>query len=512
MPVFITKINSASTDVTFEYLDSEAIWGLIVSATYDFDISDMSYTDGDDVLYEGIEALDQVYLQQNIVGKIGADEIRNGLVISIEYPESPNVGRTTASITIEERQKVSSHGALSDILDNVPSPHDVESFSETFSFERSENSYTRKRDVSLKYKQDAGHFFLNKARIFVQSMLFGSRPTFGYQEDGISENARFNTFFKPIITEKIDLLNKEVSFTESVETSNISSAGGVSYSKQSTHSLSIDKNGYTTKSYKASLLALNEPLEANILEAIKDFIQSTCNENSSEFNYPTAITKTINTDGGAAEVSINFTNDPSKNSITNISYRGSKSQQGEWNEYTFEIDIVSVGSNRIAAYNQTKNYWQNNIDVATTKIPILFPETVPQTLYEKSRSSTLSPIDRKITDKIIYTDNPQYNSSGNILKTSTTIKDTIGVQRHSLSPIVGDRTLIQKRNNAKNVSTRSINVQLVSKNFQSLESQALSIAETNQPSSTYKYIDSKTSTYNPSDGTSSASVNYIYFD
>lgn len=512
MPIFITKINSASTQVTFNYLNSEAVWGLIVSSSYEFDISDTSYTDGDDILYEGKDALDQVYLNQNIVGKIGSDEIRNGLVTSIDYPETPNVGRTTASISIEERQRVPSHGALSDILNNVPSPHDVESFSESFTFERGENSYSRNRNISLKYKQDAGHFFIDKARIFVQSMFFDSRPSFGYQEDGISENARFDVFFKPIVSENINLLNKEISFTETVTVNNIETLGDRNYSSQVSVSIDTDQIGYTTKNYKASLKALQEPLEANILDAIQDFIQNTYDENSSLFNFPTTITKNINTDGGSADISISFTNNPSKNSITNVVYTASKTKSGQWDEYSFDINIISVGASRIAAFNQTKQYWETNIDIGLSKVQSLFPETSSSILYEKSRNTTFSKFERRITDKIIYTNDPSYNSSGNILKRGVSVSDQIGVQRNSLLPILGERILLRKRDNSKTISSRTVQVNLVSKNLQSVESEAITIAESHTPPASYYYVDSKTSSHSPTNGTSSATVTFNYFD
>lgn len=514
MPIFITKINQASTQASFNYLDSEAIWGITLSCSYDFDVSDISYTDENDVLYEGIEALNQVYLQQNIVGKIGSDEIRNGLVTSISYPESPNVGKTTASISIEERQRVDSHGSLSNILDNVPSPQDVESFNESFSFQRQENSYSSSRDISLKYKQDAGHFFLDKARIFIQSMFLDSRPSFGYQEDGISEKARFNTYIKPIVTEEINLLNKSLSFSEKINVSRINDSEifAEKYSEEIKIDISVDDAGYTNKTYNATLIALKEPLELNILNAISSFLDQIYQENFQQFKYPVAISRSINSDGGVASVSVSFSNNPSLNSIINANYSASKTKAGSYDEYTFEISISSRGPNKNAAFLSSKNYWVNNFNIGLQKIPLLFNEVNSNNLYEKSRSVSFEKFNRQIRETVVYSTDPQYQINGDILKKSIQISDDLSLTRHTLTPILAERILLRKRTGSETIGNRSINVNLTSKTFKSLENDALSIAQSYNPNATYYYIDSKTSKFDPINGTSSASITYIYFN
>ena len=512
MSFFVTKINSESSTVSFNYLETEAVWGIIISSSYEFDLSDLSYTDQDDILHEGIDALNAVYLQQNIVGKIGSNEIRNGLVTSISYPESPNVGKTTASISIEERQRVNSHGGLYDILNNIPSPQDVESFTESFSFERGQNSYSRSRNVSLKYRQDAGHFFLDKARVFVQSMFFDSRPNLGYQTDGISEKGRFNNYLKPIVTENINLLTKEISFSETVESNSINDSDAFSdpYSEEIKIALSIDDKGYKRKSYDATLKALREPLELNILNAIEAFVNRIRQDNSAEFNYPISISRTINSDGGTASVSMSFTNDPSANAITNATYTVSKSNQGPWNEYSFSVNISSRGPNRIVAFNTSKAFWLNNYNIGFNKISTLFGDY--DNLFEISRNTQFNKFEKLITETVTYSTNPIYQAEGDITKKEIEFSDNIGVDRHTITPILAEREFLTLRGAGKTLSTRSVGVNLVGKTFSSLENQAVSIAESFPPTAGYVRISSKNSTYDPINGISSASIEFQYFN
>jgi len=512
MSFFVTKINSESSTVSFNYLETEAVWGLIISSSYDFDLSDLSYTDQNDVLHEGIDALNAVYLQQNIVGKIGSNEIRNGLVTSISYPEGPNVGKTTASISIEERQRVNSHGALSNILNNIPSPQDVESFTESFSFERGQNSYSRSRNISLKYRQDAGHFFLDKARVFVQSMFFDSRPNIGYQIDGISEKGRFNNYLKPIVTENINLLTKEISFSENVQSNYINDSDAFSdpYSEEIRITASIEETGYKRKTYDATLKALREPLELNILNAIEAFVDRIRQDNLAEFNYPISISRTINSDGGTATVSMSFTSDPSANSITNATYNVSKSSQGAWNQYSFSIDISSKGPNRIVAFDTSKSFWLNHYDMGYDKVSSLFGDY--NDLFEISRETQFNKFEKSISETVTYSTNPIYEGDGNITKKEIEFSDNIGVNRHAITPILAEREILTLRGAGKNLSTRSVSVNLVGKTLSSLENQAVSIAESFPPTAAYVRISSKNSTYDPINGTSSASIEFQYFD
>ena len=45
MPLIVTKITNASSNIEFNYLDSEHVWGLIFSANYEFSIHDARMED-----------------------------------------------------------------------------------------------------------------------------------------------------------------------------------------------------------------------------------------------------------------------------------------------------------------------------------------------------------------------------------------------------------------------------------------------------------------------------------
>jgi len=510
MPLIITKITNASSTVEFNYLDSEHVWGLIFSANYEFSIHDARMEDGDTLL-EGIEALQNAYMRPNIAAKIGIDEFRNGEITSLSLPDSSRAGITTASVAITERVKLDSDdGVLYDITQNIPSPQDVESFSEDFSFARSENSYSYNRTVNLKYRQDTAGDFLNKAYLFIKGMYFNNRPSYGFQEDGISEHARFNLGLKPAISEVYDILNKEITFTEAFSSNRIETKNGITFSKKSTHSQSLTEEGYTEKRYNVEVKALQNPIEINLNSGMQICLDDLISENSAEFGIPSSIEKTLQSDGGLGSLSVSFTNDPRQNSITSIDYSASKND-GDFEDYSFSLNVVTKGPNKNDAFDQSRLYLQNNPNIAVDKIAILFPETASITLNEVSRSISFDPFKRTASQNIKLTTNPDYqDQSDGILKRSISVSDTKQIDRDSVIPIFGKNEVII-RNQNKKVGKRSVSVDMVSDNESALQD-SLILASGSEPNTTYKYLTSKTTSENVLEKTISSKLEFTFFD
>lgn len=510
MPLIVTKITNASSNIEFNYLDSEHVWGLIFTANYEFSIHDARMEDGDTLL-EGVDALQNAYMRPNIAAKIGIDEFRNGEITSLNLPDSNRAGITTASISITERVKLNSDdGALYDITQNIPSPQDVESFSEDFSFSRGENSYSYNRNVNLKYRQDTADDFLNKAYLFIKGMYFNNRPSYGFQEDGISENARFDLGLKPAISEFYDILNKEIRFSESFSSNRIETKNGITFSKKSTHSQSLTEEGYTEKNYSIEIKALQNPIEINLNSGMQISLEDLISENSGEFGTPSSIEKTLKSDGGLGSLSVSFTNDPRQNSLTNVDYSASK-QNADFEDFTFSLNVVSKGPNRNDAFDQSRLYLQNNPNIAVEKVAVLFPETPSGDLNEISRSVSLNPFQRSASQTVNLTTNPDYADEGDgILKRKVSISDTNQLDRDSVVPILGDKEILIKNQNKK-VGNRSVTVEMVSENDSALEDSIL-LASGNLPDANYKYLTSKTTTENPLQKSVSSKLDFTFFD
>lgn len=510
MALFITKINNASSNVVFNYFESEHIWGSKTVATYDFSILDVQYDDGTDALLSGIEALQLAYARPEIAAKIGVDEFKNGNVTSISFPSSERVGSTTASITIEETARVTDDSVLSDIADNIPSPQDVESFSANFSFSRSDNDYSYTRTANLKYKQDTSGDFLNKAYLFLKNIYLGNRPEFGYQTDGISENARFNLKLKPLLQEEIDQIGKSVQLTESFSSSRITVEDGITYSKNSTHSNSLTEDGYTEKIYNLEIKALEEPLETVLNSGIELSLLSLLVENTG-YGKPFRIEKTINSDGGQGNLSVSFTDDPRRNQQTNVVYSVSKNGGGDFDEYSINVDVNTRGYNRNTAFIASKDYIDVNKHMGLIKIPAMFDITSGE-LFEKSRQVSYNPFERSASQSVSYSLDSAYKYEGDgVLKRGIQVSDTKQINRHDIVPIYGDKELAIENSSAKTAGTRSVSVDMVSLNSnRALD--ALQLASGELPPYNYYYMTAKRSNEQPTENSVNATIDFTFFD
>lgn len=512
MSLFITKIGNANTSVTYNYLDTEHVWGAIVSSNYEFSVLDVNFLDETDELVYGIEALEKAYARQNIAAKIGVDEFKNGLVKSISFPDSNRVGSTTASITIEERLSVENDGILSLLADNIASPQDVESFTEDFSFSRGENSYSYSRNVDLKYAQDAGGFFLQKAYLFLRNIYLGSRPSYGFQEDGISEFGKTDSTLKPDISVVINQIDKTVSLSENLETARIFFEGGINYSKLQTHALAIDENGYSSKVYSTSVKALNEPLEINVNSGLHLSLNSILAENTGIYGKPFIIEKTLNSDGGNAEMSVHFSNDPRLNSATNATYTASKRASDSFDLYSFDISVKSVGYDKYAAFQNSRQYLLNNQSAPYIKIPRLFPEISSGALNEVSRRVSFKPFERTADSSFEFTTDPAYADSGDgILSRKIQVSDVNSIARDFIVPVYGNSELIIK-NSAKTLGQRTVSVEISSIDINQAEATAIELATGEFPNHNYYYLSSKSSSIMPLENKAESNVSFFFFD
>lgn len=419
MSLIVNKVIRASNQINYNYLDSTHLFGYEVTANYTIDIADITFDNGSAVLLTGIEALNAAYGRKNIVARIGGDEFINGRFQSLSVGATSLTGETEAKIVIAESKRLNSYSD-DDFTKHLASPQWIESFQETFNFSRSDDSYSFTRNVSIKYKQDAGNQFLNNAKYFLRNIYFLRRPSYGTLNDGLSENARYTRNLKTNKTESIDLINLSVSFSESFQSSQIES--GSFYSKKVISSKNIDEKGFTNLDFNVEIKAFTEPLEENVLNYTKTIIDEYVSSNSSLYGRPILIEKGINKDGGIVNLKMSFTNDPSKNQENFISYSVSKNKVGTYFEYQLTVNYSSDGKDFEQRFTNVKSLYSSNQSTYSTKISSVFSSV--GSIYEKSRSTSFVKHEGKITENLSYSTDTAYNTSGGILKFKKTKSKT----------------------------------------------------------------------------------------
>jgi hypothetical protein len=437
MSLIINKVSSSSIQINYSFLDTDILFGYEVNATYKIDFSDITYTNEQNVLFEGINALREVYQRKNIVARIGGDAFINARIVSQDFEESSLVGNSSCNIVLQESRRLDSLPGFDyktqEFTSSIPSPQYVESFQETFSFSRNADNYSSSRNLSIKWKQDAGSQFLNNAKLFLREFYRNVRPNLGYQTDGISENARFNKNFRPLVTETIDLLNLSVSLQENVTTSLVESDY---YSKRQTYSVSITEAGYTEKKYNVEIKALKEPLESQAETACKEVVNEIISENSS-FAKPIEISKVLNKDGGIITLDISFSNDPSLTESQTRTYTVSKTKRGYFFDYEISVEITAEGKNQLEKVQNSKTYWTQQLSQYKNIITTFFSEA--SAIFELSRSTTFESVTGKIIDTVVFSDDDSYNAPNGLLKLKFTNNLNDKVDRISVFVDVVDK-------------------------------------------------------------------------
>jgi hypothetical protein len=436
MSLLVNNVINSNSQISYSYLGSQEVFGYLVTLNYTLKVEDIQFDNNDGVLLSGRAAIRSAYKRQNITARIAGDEILNGLLTRVSFAEGSLNGEDTVNITIEERRRLDNYSSKT-FAKYIPSPHLLEDFSESYDFTRSDADYSYNRSISIKYSQDAGNQFLTNAKAFLTNYYYANRPSLGYYEDGISENARFNKNYNGTLNQTIDLVNLSVDLQESFDSSFIVDSENVS--KKITTSNSVDEKGYLTKVISVELTSLKHHSSEVLGDAIGSTIDSIISDEESQFGKPFAIEKGITKDSRKASLSISFSTDPELSQENSISYNCTKNKAGAYFEYNLSVTYKAKDKNSQTRYDSVIALWTSNKDNNESKVVGLFSEATE--IYEQSRSATIDKPKGSVTENIKYTTNDSYDSGPlpkGILKFNISIQKKDKVKRNEVVLSVKD--------------------------------------------------------------------------
>ena len=509
--VIVNNVISASSQINYDYLETEELFGYTIEANYTIDLSDTNFQAGDTVLLQGREAIQEAYRRQNIVARIAGDEFLNGRITAVSFGNSSLVGSETADITISESRRLDDN-ASSTFTKYLPNPQLVESFEENYNFSRSDADYSYSRTISLTYKQEAGDQFLHNAKVFLTNYYFANRPSYGYQEDGISENAKIDKNYRTLLSEEYDLLGLSVSLEESFNSSFIDD--GKNVSKKETQSLSIDQKGYLTKTFSFDLTSLRLDSQNVLSDAIKDIIDEVKAANYDEFGSPFSITKGIVKDGTSSSLTIEFSTDPKKAQDNITSYTGQSTKVNIFTEYTLSIEYTSLGKNNQDRFNNSKATWVAQQPLNTIKIIRLFHPL--KAIFEKSRNTTFDNTEGMIKESIVFTTDPAYATTDDgVLKFKINTSKTRKINRIEKLLDLRDRKERVVTSDLQTVGNASVTATaLASPTLGIFKARDFLESKTSELNARVGediiHITSDVSSLNLGDGTASRVINYIF--
>lgn len=433
MALIINNVTSGSQSIRYNYLTEEEAFGFTKEGSYQINVSDIQFEEGT-VLLSGIEAIKLAYENRFIAANIAGHKYTRGRITSLSFSESNLAGSIVASVVIEESEVMPNRDSGL-FADNLLRPEHIESFSESFSFERSGDSYKYSRDLNIKYKESSGAAnFLTETKSFLFDYFTNNRPQYGNEIDGISEDARFDKAFHGNLSEQVDLINLSFSLSESFDSGDIDLANSVSTKKK--YTLSVDDGGYETKTINLELYSLNYNTNTTLKNAVKNLITTIITEEGSD---PKSINKGFTVDGNQASVTLSFSNNPKDAGGDNIYFNCSKSESDGKVKYSLSISYSSSnGATNAEKFQSAVNLWKaQNPSLDNSYVTRLFSEADP--IYETNRSSKFDSGKSEVSQTISFSDEDLYPEiEAGIVKyelsgTSNNLKKSTREHRHKIS-------------------------------------------------------------------------------
>jgi hypothetical protein len=432
--IIANNIISSSSNISYQYNETEELFGYVISATYNLNVADIAFENGDGFLIAGREAVKAAYAKPEIIARIGGDEFLKGQIQNVSFPEGSLVGSETVNITIQESKRLEDYSSTN-FCKYIPNPHLVSSFSETYNFTRSEDTYSYSRDINLTYKQDAGDRFLSDARVFLTQYYFANRPSFGFQSDGISEDATFNKDYRGLLTEKYDLIGLTVGLTENFNSSFIDDTNHIS--RKETQTTTVDEKGYLKKTFTYELTSLRFDSQNILQEAIKTIIAEVMTAQGATLGDPSSISKGIKKDGNSASLSVSFSTNPTERQGDLVTYSVEERKNEKFKDYILSANYKAKAKTDREKFNKAKTLWISDKDNNITKVQSVFAGL--PTIFEKDRNSNFQKTEGTITETITFTDDPAYkNQADGLLKLKITSSNTKKIKRNELVYDLGD--------------------------------------------------------------------------
>ena len=85
--IIANNIINSSSEISYNYNETEEIFGYNITANYTLNVADVAFENGDGFLIAGRNAVTQAYAKPEIVARIGGDEFLKARIESISFSQ-----------------------------------------------------------------------------------------------------------------------------------------------------------------------------------------------------------------------------------------------------------------------------------------------------------------------------------------------------------------------------------------------------------------------------------------
>ena len=296
---------------------------------------------------------------------LNGDNFGKGRVLNFSVDESNFVQYTTYNISIEGFESGNLfnltgeyYSGLQDSFNDLTLSHLLESFSETFNFERADDRYSYTHNLDIKFASGDNVIIspVDRAKALATYIFQESNPSFGFIDRQTS--GLYTGNFKNYFNESYDTINNTASISKRFESLNPSG----SYSLTLNHSMSQGENGITDVIETASIKVNSEPKRANLTSSIEQELSNSFLRSSGVYeayrdpdsydliSQPRDLSKSLNLFEGIGDYVISYTNDPSFNLGYSWIFTNILDKQGSFWEVTEDGTVQGLNSSSYQKY------------------------------------------------------------------------------------------------------------------------------------------------------------------
>jgi len=374
---------SSSLEISYNKIVSDELFGYTKTGTYRISVLDPLVADGNTLRTE-LDSLRTAYTTKGAVfsGRIGGHDYIAGRVTSLSEATNRQNGDTEVTVVITEKIKSLTGPVTNSFFDILGAEaHLVEGVNESYSYNRSGDSFSYDKSIDLKFSSLANIVSFKAVATTFKDKYKLLRKDLTTKVDGISDIAKVSLKYDATFNETIDIENFSYQLTENFSSGIIDATNSCSISKS--HTDTISEDGYLQRVVTANLTSLSYNRNTTLKAAIKAVSASIITDNSADFAIsgqtakPISIEKGFTIDGRSAVVTMTFSNRPEDVGGDVISYSCNKSESGGVTTYALSISFKSTsGATNNIKFTNTKLLYTSKQATINTYVEGLFAEAL----------------------------------------------------------------------------------------------------------------------------------------